>query len=111
MELMSLQFSADASTGNGGATMKKTNKDIFIEKIFPVLEGGEYEKAASMWCKRQQDVEFCSAGCPYGDGAEVVRCSMCLEGRVRTLSLTCHADAPEGCNYRHAAKLSQTWIR
>lgn len=68
-------------------------------------------EAAMKWRERQVERQLCADMCPYGTGPAVLRCALCLEGRLRAVSLISAERNGEGaCPYGLAADVLHAWL-
>lgn len=83
------------------------NKQV-LEQLLTLIERGECRLALVTWSEHHHQVAQTCDHCPYKDNDKDDDCCMCLEAKLRTLSLYEHGcDAFEQSLLNAARKLDQ----
>lgn len=91
--------------------MRNTATRLFIDGLLPLVHQARIPEAAALWRERQRGRQRCAdEACAFGGMPGLERCTMCLEGRIRAMSLLAHTEPGEVCAYRHAANVVRTWL-
>lgn len=87
--------------------MYPCNKQI-LEQLLTLIDGGECKLALKTWSEYHQKVSRTCSHCPYKELDLQDDCCMCLESKLRTLSLYEHgANDFENTLLNAARKLDQ----
>jgi hypothetical protein len=79
-----------------------------LDKILDFIHNDACELAVQTWVEYRQRASHTCNSCHYPDGKQAHSCAMCLESKLRTLSLYHHSDDHFENQLVHAArKLNQ----
>lgn len=90
--------------------MRNSHTRLFLDRLVTLANEHHFEDAARQWREKQQTSGFCAQACPYGDAPALERCALCLEGRLRAVSLIAHTDQAALCAYQAAANAIHRWL-
>lgn len=82
-----------------------------LEKLLFHIDCGEFEQALHMWSEHRRSIGQSCDACPYDEFKQVKDCGMCLEGKLRTLSLYHHAEDNFGNILQDAARKLEAFCR
>lgn len=63
-----------------------------LEQLLTLIDNGECTLALKTWSEYRHKVDKTCSHCPYKDIPQDDDCCMCLEGKLRTLSLYQHGE-------------------
>lgn len=73
--------------------MYPCTKDV-LQRLLTLIEHNECRQAVKTWSNYRHNIAQACADCPYEDIDLKDDCCMCLESKLRTLSLYEHGKAP-----------------
>ena len=79
------------------------------QSIIDLLSLEAWEKAVEIWTQTRTESGLCVDVCVWGGPTSPMKCAHCLEGRLRTLSLSLHLRNHKEDLYLELARQLNAW--
>lgn len=81
------------------------------QRLIDLLSIKAWKKAVEIWSQIRTESGTCADDCVFGGAKSPMKCAHCLEGRLRTISLSRHSKNDKEDQYLEFARQLNAWSR